>query len=94
VVAPVPAVGFFLKQALRPNLIFGIATSFIDLEIGEHNGRIFRSWGSLTWFLSRHLGVGFGITGSDVVYDQKTSSERIKVELRQNAVTLNLTAVF
>jgi hypothetical protein len=94
VVAPVPAVGFFINQALRPNLIFGIATSFIDLEIGEHSGRIFRSWGSLTWFLSRHLGIGFGLTGSDVLYDQQSSSERIKVELRQNAVTLNLTAVF
>jgi len=40
VIAPVPAVGFYINQALRQNLILEIRTSAIDLEIGEHNGRI------------------------------------------------------
>ena len=94
VVAPVPAVGFFINQALRQNLILEIRTSFIDLEFGEHNGRIFTSWGSLTWYFSRHFGVGIGLTGSDVVYEKKSSKEKIKVDLRQSALTFNLTAVF
>jgi hypothetical protein len=94
VVAPVPAVGFFINQALRQNLILEIRTSFIDLELGEHNGRIFTSWGSLTWYFSRHFGVGIGLTGSDVVYEKKSSKEKIKVDLRQSALTFNLTAVF
>jgi len=94
VVAPVPAVGFYINQALRPDLIFEIRTSFIDLELGEHNGRIFSSWGSLTWYFSRHFGVGLGLNASDVVYEKKASKEKIKVELRQSAFNLNLTAVF
>jgi hypothetical protein len=94
VIAPVPAVGFYINQALRPDLIVELRTSFIDLEIGEHNGRIFRSWGTLTWFFARHWGVGLGLAGSDVVYDQKTSDRRIKVDLRQSSMTINVTAVF
>ena len=94
VVAPVPAVGFYINQALRPDLIFEIRTSFIDLEIGEHNGRIFSTWGSLTWYFTRHVGVGVGLDGADVLYDKNTGEERIKVELRQTALTVNLTAVF
>ena len=94
VVAPVPGVGFYINQALRPNLILELRTSFIDLEIGEHNGRIFSTWGSVTWYFARHWGVGVGLTGSDVVYEKITSKERLKVELRQSALTLNMTLVF
>ena len=94
VIAPVPAVGFFISQALRHNLILELRTSFIDLEIGEHNGRIFTTWGSVTWYFARHWGVGLGLTGSDVVYDKSGGKERIKVELRQSALTFNVTAVF
>jgi hypothetical protein len=94
VVAPVPAFGIFINQALRPNLIFEIRSSFIDLEIGEHSGRIFSTWGSLTWYVARHWGVGVGLTGSDVVYDKDSSKEKLKVELRQSALTVNVTAVF
>ncbi|MBD3850552.1 MAG: hypothetical protein IFK93_04600 [Acidobacteria bacterium] len=94
VIAPVPAVGFYINQAFRQNLILEIRTSFIDLEIGEHNGRIFTTWGSVTWYFARHWGVGVGLTGSDVVYDKSGGKERIKVELRQSAVTFNVTAVF
>ena len=94
VVAPVPAVGFFINQALRQNLILELRTSFIDLEVGEHNGRIFSSWGSVTCYFTRHFGVGLGLTGSDIVYDRKTEKERLKVELRQSALTVNVSAVF
>jgi len=94
VIAPVPAIGFYIYQALRQNLILEIRTSFIDLEIGEHNGRVFTTWGSVTWYFARHWGVGVGLTGSDVAYEKKTSGERLKVDLRQSALTVNLTAVF
>jgi hypothetical protein len=93
VVAPVPSFGFFINHAFRKDLIFELSTSFIDLEIGEHNGRIFNSWGHLTWYFSQHFGVGLGLSASDVVYD-KQGSERIKVELRQSAVVFSLAAVF
>jgi len=94
VIAPVPAVGFFINQALLQNLILEIRTSFIDLEIGEHNGRIFTTWGSVTWYFASHWGIGIGLSGSDVVYEKNSGRERIRVDLRQSAMTLNVTAVF
>ena len=93
VIAPVPGFGFFINQALRKDLILEIKTSFIDLEIGEHNGRIFSTWASLTWFFSRHVGVGLGLSGSDVAYE-KEGREKIKVNIRQSSVNANLTFVF
>jgi hypothetical protein len=94
VVAPVPAFGFYINQALRRNVILEIRTSFVDLEIGEHNGRIFTTFGSMTWYFVRHWGVGVGITGSDVVYEKNSSKEKLKAEIRQTSLTVNLTAVF
>jgi hypothetical protein len=94
VVAPVPAVGFYVNQALRPNLILELRTSFIDLEIGAHNGRIFNTWGAITWFFTQHVGVGVGVSGSDIAYEKKTGDERLKVDIRQSTINFNLSFVF
>jgi len=93
VIAPVPGFGFFINQALRKNLILELKASFVDLEIGEHNGRIFSTWASLTWFFSRHVGVGLGLSGSDVIYE-KAGDTKIKVNIRQSSINANLTFVF
>ncbi len=93
VIAPVPSFGFFINQALRNDLILEIRTSAIDLSFGEHSGRVFSTWASLTWFFSRHVGVGLGLFGSDVAYE-KEGREKIKVDIRQSAINANLTFVF
>jgi hypothetical protein len=93
VIAPVPSFGFFINQAFRKDLILEIRTSAIDLSFGEHSGRIFSTWASLTWFFSRHVGVGLGLFGSDVAYE-KQGRKKIKVDIRQSAINANLTFVF
>ena len=93
VIAPVPSFGFFINQAFRKNLILEIRTSAIDLSFGEHSGRIFSTRASLTWFFSRHAGVGLGLFGSDVAYE-KQGREKIKVNVRQSAINANVTFVF
>jgi hypothetical protein len=93
VIAPVPSFGFFINQAFRKDLILEIRTSAIDLSFGEHSGRVFSTWASLTWFFSRHVGVGLGLFGSDVAYE-KQGREKIKVDIRQSAINANLTFVF
>ncbi len=94
VLAPVPTVGFFVNYAILPNLILDFRTSFVDLTIGVHEGRIFNNSANLTWYPSRHFGLGFGLAGSDVVYENTGSDSRIKVELRQTSLTLNASLVF
>lgn len=94
VLAPVPTVGFFVNYAILPSLILDFRTSFIDLTIGVHEGRIFNNSANLTWYPSRHFGLGLGLAGSDVVYENTGSDSRIKVELRQTSLTLNASLVF
>jgi hypothetical protein len=94
VLAPVPTVGFFINHAFRPNLILDLSTSFISLSIGPHEGRIFNTAGNITWYFTRHFGLGLGLTGSDVVYENTGSGTRIKAELRQTAITINASLVF
>ncbi len=93
IVAPVPVFGFFINQALRKNLILEINTSFIDLAFGDDNGRIFSTWASLTWFFSPHIGVGAGLSGSDIAYEND-GSKKLKIKLRQSAINANVTFVF
>ena len=94
VLAPVPTVGFFINYAFRRNLILDLRTSFISLAIGDHEGRIFNNSANLTWYFTRHFGLGFGFSGSDVVYENTGGDTRIKVDLRQTAITFNASLVF
>jgi len=94
VLAPVPTIGFFLNYAFRHNLILDLRTSFISLSIGAHEGRIFNNSANLTWYFSRHFGLGIGLAGSDVVYENTGGDTRIKVDLRQTSLTLNASLLF
>lgn len=94
VLAPVPTVGFFINYAFRPNLILDLRTSFISLAIGAHEGRIFNNSANLTWYFTRHFGLGLGLSGSDVVYENTGGDTRIKVDLRQTSLTFNASLVF
>ncbi len=94
VLAPVPTVGFFINYAFRHNLILDLRTSFISLAIGAHEGRIINTAANLTWFFTRHFGLGLGLSGSDVVYENTGGDNRIKVDLRQTSLTLNASLVF
>lgn len=93
IVAPVPVVGVYINQALRKNLVLEIATSTMDLKLGEHDGRILNTSVSLNWFFSRHVGAGIGISASDVEY-RNDSDVKFGVSLRQNSLSAKLSAVF
>jgi len=94
VLAPVPTFGFFVNYALMPNLILDLRTSFINLAIGAHEGRVFSTFGNVTWYFSRNFGIGLGLSSSDVVYENTGGKNRIKVDLRQTSLTLNASLVF
>ena len=94
VLAPVPTFGFFVNYALMPNLILDLRTSFINLSIGDHQGRVFNTFGNITWYFLRNFGIGLGLSSSDVVYENTGGKNRIKVDLRQTSLTLNASLVF
>lgn len=94
VLAPVPTFGFFVNYAFLPNLILDLRTSFINLSIGDHEGRVFNTFGNVTWYFLRNFGIGLGLSSSDVVYENTAGDNRIKVDLRQTSLTLNASLVF
>jgi len=94
VLAPVPTIGFFVNYAFLPNLILDLRTSFINLSIDVHQGRIFNTFGNVTWYFTRHFGLGLGVSSSDVVYENTGGHNRIKVDLRQWSLILNASLVF
>ncbi len=83
----------YIYQALRRNLILELATSFINLQFGDHDGRVFNTAGSLTWFFSRNVGIGLGLAAFDVFY-KNNGDPKLRVELRQSSANLRLSAVF
>ena len=94
IIAPVPTLGFFVNYALLPNLIVDLRTSFINLSIDPHEGRVFTTYGNITWYFVRNFGLGLGLSSSDVVYENTGGDNRIKVDLRQTSLTLNASLVF
>jgi hypothetical protein len=94
IIAPVPALGFYIHHAFLPNLVLDLRTSFINLTIDVHEGRIFTTSGNITWYFTRHFGLGLGLSSSDVVYENTGSDSRIKVDLRQTSATLSASLVF
>jgi len=92
--APLPTFGFFLKYAVTPNLIFDIGAASLDLEIGDIDGRVLDSTARLTWYFSKHFGVGLGIGGTDVNVTNNKDGDIFKVDYRQTTGTIAVSAVF
>jgi hypothetical protein len=93
ILAPVPTVGFFVDHALTRDLILEFRTTFIDLEISGHSGRIFTTRTNLTWFFTRHVGVGLDVAASDLSYERTSGEERLKVDVKRSSLSAQVTVV-
>ena len=66
VLAPVPTVGMFMNYAFRPNLILRVKADFLDLDVGDFEGKVTDTTFLFEWYFSRHAGVGVGLNRSDI----------------------------
>jgi hypothetical protein len=66
VLAPVPTIGMFMNYAIRPNLIFRVKADFLDLDVGDFEGKVTDTMLLFEWYFSRHVGVGVGANKSDI----------------------------
>jgi hypothetical protein len=92
--APLPTIGFFLKYAVTPKLIFDISADSLELDIGDIDGRVLNSEARLTWYFIRHLGVGLGLGNQDLNVTNNEEGNLFKADYRQTTATLSLSAVF
>jgi hypothetical protein len=66
VLAPVPTIGMFMNYAFRPNLILRVKADFLDLDVGDIEGKVTDTTLLFEWYFSRHAGVGIGLNRSDI----------------------------
>jgi hypothetical protein len=66
IIAPVPTLGMFIDHALSPRWILRASAGFLDLDIGDYSGRYIETQITVDFFVSKHVGVGGGLSGSDI----------------------------
>jgi len=93
VLAPIPTFGIFISYAIRHNLIFTTSVDSLEIDIDDIEGRVFNTNGKLTWYFTKHFGVGVGIGGSNVTITD-SGQPAFKIDYRLNAATLSFTGVF
>lgn len=66
ILAPVPTFGMYVNFAVTPTVIFRAYVNFLDLDGGDYEGRLTESAFLFEWYPSTHVGVGGGLSGSEI----------------------------
>jgi len=93
-IAPIPTVGLYLHHGFTPNLIFGMHASFLNLDISDYLIRVVDSGLNLDWFFSKHVGIGVGVSTSDIQFESSGGETNFRVAYRQSAFSGYLTFGF
>ncbi len=93
VTAPVPVYGVFINYAIRKNVIFTFNSGALNLDVGDYEGRVADTRGSVEWFFTKHFGVGGGVTSTNVEV-QKTGEDPFRVDYSYGGFLLFLSGAF
>lgn len=93
-VAPVPIFGFWVDYAFSPRWIVRLNAEAIDLSIGAHNGRVLQSNYLAEYYVSKLVGLGFGLTSSSITYSQNTQEQQIGFDYKVKSFAGYLSFVF
>jgi hypothetical protein len=93
ILAPVPTIGFFLNYAMRPRLLFKLKADFLNIEIGDIEGRVLDTTFGVEWYFTRHVGVGL-LSNSTSIEVADRSENPWSVDYRQRGWVGYFTFVF
>jgi hypothetical protein len=93
-IAPVPLIGFWVDYAFSPRWIVRTSAESIDLSIGANSGRVLETEFTAEYYVSRLVGLGFGLTGYDLEYSKDEEDQRIGVNYRVKSLAGYLSFVF
>ena len=93
VVAPVPAYGIFLNSAIRKNVIFTFTSQGLHLDVGDIEGRVSDTRGTVEWFFLKNFGVGGGVTNTNIEV-QETGEDPFRVEYDYGGFVFYFAGVF
>ena len=90
---PVPAFGMFISYAIKPKLIFKGDAEFFNLETGDFEGRLVDTKFTLDYFFSQHVGVGGGISTTDLRFND-VGDDPFGVNYRYTGLLVYLSLAF
>ena len=92
--APLPTWGFFIKYGIKPKLVFDVAFDSLDLKIGSIDGRVLNTSARLTWYFTRHFGMGVSVGTQDITVSDSSEGSLFLVDYKQNIGTISFSTVF
>jgi hypothetical protein len=93
IVAPVPIFGFFLGYGITPCFYFRGDVALFRADMGDWSLRLLDSRITFDYFFSRHVGLGFGINGTDIDVT-RSGSDPFGVDYRQSGLLVYLSLGF
>lgn len=80
IIAPIPTAAFFIHYAITPRLIFRTAFNYLDVDIDKYSGKVVDSRLTFDYFFSRHVGIGGGLSATDLEVSSDDAERPWKVE--------------
>lgn len=93
VLAPVPAYGIFINYAIRKNVVFTFTVGSLNLDVGDIEGSVSDTRGTVEWFFTRHVGFGAGVTNTNIEV-QDTGEDPFRVEYDYGGFVFYFAGVF
>jgi hypothetical protein len=93
IIAPVPAVGMFVDYAVTKRLVVGSKMQYVDLNIGDYEGRFMDLTFTVDWFFTRHFGIGGGLASTDIAFAD-LGSDPYRIDYRYSGVLVHLRGSF
>lgn len=93
ILAPVPAFGMFIDYAITRRLIVGSTVQYIDLTVGDYDGRFMDLAFTVDYFVSRHFSIGGGLASTDITFAD-TGDDPYRIDYRYSGVLFHVRGSF
>lgn len=94
ITVPVPTFGVFINYAVRKDLMFAFNLNFLDLEVGDFEGRLVDSDFALSWYFSKHVGIGVEIASTNIEVRVTSGDNPFFVDYRYSGLAGFLSITF
>jgi hypothetical protein len=91
---PVPAFGMYINHAFSKKWILRMSAGFLNLDIGDIEGRYLTTSVTVDYIITKHFGLGGGITRQDVDVSNTGDDNPYLIEYRVGGPTLYFSLVF
>jgi len=93
VLAPIPTLGMIINYGITPSLMFRAKAEWLNLDIGDLEGKVIGTSLGVEWNFHRHVGVGFSANSFQVEL-RDTGDNPFLVDYEQNGFLLYVTGAF